>query len=130
MSDIISRLDTVSNYRTSAMNEIHNRLMELWKVVDLRSPNQCGAVVGQVDVAGLSAEAGVTSSQDENRQLLKEIENFKWTIAKSEDTESSLVNEVKAELTNRDGLESDPKSECCLISVRNVTSKSSNVEKS
>lgn len=107
MSDLISRLDTVSNDATRAKSEIHNTLMEVWKVVDLLGRDQCGAVVEKVRVAQRSAEARVTSLQDENRQLLKDIENFKLTISKSEDTESSLVNEVKAERTRSDGLESE-----------------------
>lgn len=107
VSDLISRLDTVSNDASRAKGEIHNTLMEVWKVVDLLGRDQCGAVVDKVRVAQKNAEARVSSLQDENRQHMKDIENLKLRIAKDSDTLTSLKTEINAERSRREGSESE-----------------------
>lgn len=105
VSDLISRLDTVSTDATRAKSEIHNTLMEVWKVVDLLGRDQCGAVVEKVRIAQKKSETRVTELQEENRQYGKDIEALKLIIARSEDTEVSIQNELKAERTRRETLE-------------------------
>lgn len=107
VSDLISRLDTVSNDASRAKSEIHNTLMEVWKVVDLLGRDQCGDVVDKVRVAQKSAESKVASLQDENRRQLKDIEHLKLHVAKKDDSLTSLQTELKAERARREGLEGE-----------------------
>lgn len=107
VSDLISRLDSVSDDATRAKGEIHTTLMEVWKVVDLLGRDQCGAVVDKVRSAQKKAESRVNELQEEVRENLKEIEGLKLQLAKRADTITSLQTEVKAERSRRETLEAE-----------------------
>lgn len=107
VSDLISRLDSVSDDASRAKGEIHNTLMEVWKVVDLLGRDQCGAVVDKVRIAQKKAEARVVEFQEEIRDHQKETESLKLQMAKRGDVIASLQTEVKAERSRRETLEAE-----------------------
>lgn len=107
VSDLISRLDSVSDDATRAKSEIHNTLMEVWKVVDLLGRDRCGEVVDKVRLAQKKAENKFNEQQDEINAHLKTIEELKLQIAKNVDSLSSLRTEINAERTRREALETE-----------------------
>lgn len=107
VSDLISRLDSVSDDASRAKNEIHTTLMEVWKVVDLLGRDRCGEVVDKVRLAQKKAENKVNEQQDEITTHLKTIEELKLQIAKSGDSVSSLRTEINAERSRREALETE-----------------------
>lgn len=107
VSDLISRLDSVSDDASRAKNEIHTTLMEVWKVVDLLGRDRCGEVVDKVRLAQKKAENKVNEQQDEITGHLKTIEELKLQIAKSGDSVSSLKTEISTERSRREALETE-----------------------
>lgn len=107
VTDLISRLDSVSDDASRAKNEIHTTLMEVWKVVDLLGKDRCGDVVDKVRLAQKKAENTVTEQEEEIREHLKSIENVKLQLAKKGDAASSLQTEIKAERSRRETLETE-----------------------
>lgn len=107
VSDLISRLDSVSDDASRAKGEIHATLLEVWNVVDLLGKDQCGTVVEKARVAQKKAEARVSELEEEVRVHLKDIEDLKVRLAESADTVNSLHKEIKAERSRRESVESE-----------------------
>lgn len=107
VSDLISRLDSVSDDASRAKSEIHNTLLEVWNVVDLLGKDQCGTVVEKVRVAQKKAESRVSQLEEEVRVHMKDIEDLKVRLGESADVISSLNKEIKAERTRREAVESE-----------------------
>lgn len=107
VSDLISRLDSVSDDASRAKSEIHNTLMEVWKVVDLLGRDRCGEVVDKIRRSQKKAESKITEQQDEINSHLKTIEELKLKIAKTGDSLSSLRTEINAERTRREAIETE-----------------------
>lgn len=107
VTDLISRLDSVSDDASRAKNEIHTTLMEVWQVVDLLGKDRCGDVVDKVRIARKKAENKVTEQEEEIREHLKSIENLKLQLAKTGDSTHSLQTEIKAERSRRETLENE-----------------------
>lgn len=107
VTDLISRLDSVSDDASRAKNEIHTTLMEVWQVVDLLGKDRCGEVVDKVRVAQKKAENKVSEQEEEIREHLKSIENLKLQLAKDGDSVNTLQTEIKAERSRREVLETE-----------------------
>lgn len=65
MTDLISKLDSVSDHAQRAKNEIHSTLRELWQIVDLLGRDRCGDVVERVRVVQRKAESRVEEQDSE-----------------------------------------------------------------
>lgn len=107
VSDLISRLDSVSDDASRAKGEIHATLLEVWNVVDLLGKDQCGTVVEKARVAQKKAEARVTELEEEVHGHMKDIEDLKLRLAESADSINSVHKEVKAERSRRETAESE-----------------------
>lgn len=107
VSDLISRLDSVSDDASRAKGEIHATLLEVWNVVDLLGKDQCGTVVEKARVSQKKAEGRVSELEEEVRVHLKDIEDLKVRLAESADTVNSLHKEIKAERSRRESVESE-----------------------
>lgn len=107
VSDLISRLDAVSGDATRAKNEIHSTLMEVWQIVDLLGRDRCGDVVDKVRIAQKKAERKVAEQEEEIRIQLKDIEKLKLQVSKSSDVKLTFQNEIKAERSRRETLETE-----------------------
>lgn len=107
VTDLISRLDSVSDDASRAKTEIHTTLMEVWKVVDLLGQDRCGDVVEKYRVAQKKAENKAKEQEEEIRDNLKSIENLKLRLAKDGDSVNALHTEIKAERSRRETLETE-----------------------
>lgn len=107
VGDLISRLDSVSDDASRAKSEIHNTLMEVWKVVDLLGRDRCGEVVDKVRRSQKKAESKLTEQQDAINLHLRTIEELKLNMAKSGDSLSSLRTEMSTEKRRREALETE-----------------------
>lgn len=105
VTELISRLDSVSDDASRAKTDIHKTLQEVWAVVDLLGRDQCGAVVDKVRVAQKKAESRVTELEEEVRDHVKDLEKLKTSSSKQADSISSLQADLKAERARRQGIE-------------------------
>lgn len=105
VSDLISRLDSVSDDATRAKNEIHSTLIEVWKIVDMLGQDRCGDVVDKVRAAQQKAQSKIVELQEEVRGHLKETEALKLKIVQQEEITANLNAEIKAERSRREALE-------------------------
>ncbi|PXF42394.1 hypothetical protein BWQ96_07914 [Gracilariopsis chorda] len=105
VSDLISRLDSVSDDATRAKNEIHSTLIEVWKIVDMLGQDRCGDVVDKVRAAQQKAQSKIVELQEEIRGHLKETESLKLKLVQQEEATANLNTEIKAERSRREALE-------------------------
>lgn len=107
VSDLISRLDSVSDDASRAKTEIHSTLTEVWKIVDMLGQDRCGEVVDKVRVAQKKAESKVSELEEEIRIHLKDIESLKLQLVKQDESAGNLQTEIRAERSRREALEGE-----------------------
>ncbi|CAN8068073.1 unnamed protein product [Agarophyton chilense] len=105
VSDLISRLDSVSDDATRAKNEIHSTLVEVWKIADMLGQDRCGEVVEKFRAEKQKAQNKITELQEELNSHLKDTEALKLTVVKLQEANTGLQTEIKTERSRRDGLE-------------------------
>lgn len=101
VSDLISRLDSVSDDASRAKGEIHRTLSDVWNVVDLLGKDRCGIVVEKSRVAQKKAESRVSELEEEVGVHIKDIEDLKIRLVASGESISSLKKEIEAERSRR-----------------------------
>lgn len=67
VTDLISKLDSVSGHAARAENELQATLRELWQIVDLLGKDRCGDVVERVRVLQRNMETRIEEQETELR---------------------------------------------------------------
>lgn len=109
VSELISRLDSVSDDASRAKNDIHNTLNEVWKVVDLLGSDQCGSAVEEVRVQQRKAESRSGELEEVVAKHLKTIESLRGDGITAADSLAEMTKLHAAEKERREKLEAQSK---------------------
>eukprot|EP00178_Gracilaria_changii_P016867 TRINITY_DN48325_c0_g1_i1.p1 TRINITY_DN48325_c0_g1~~TRINITY_DN48325_c0_g1_i1.p1 ORF type:complete len:418 (+),score=101.90 TRINITY_DN48325_c0_g1_i1:78-1256(+) len=107
VSDLISRLDSVSDDATRAKNEIHSTLVEVWKIADMLGQDRCADVVEKSRAEKQKANAKINQLTEEVSMHLRDIEALKLAVVKLTDSSAALQTEINAERARRETLEAE-----------------------
>ena len=88
VSDLISKLDAVSNHAARANDEIQTTLRELWQIVDLLGRDRCGDVVERVRTL--------------QRKATARVEKLEHQLSNRNEVEEQLRREISARTVERD----------------------------
>lgn len=100
VTDLISKLDSVSDHAQRAKNEIHSTLRELWQIVDLLGRDRCGDVVERVRVVQRKAETRVEEQETELAKQRASIFDLTSQL-RSHAEETDVVNKQLVEVRAR-----------------------------